>query len=50
MSRWSFDTPAQITEKMNYLKSKNLGGAFFWEFSGDDSNASLLKAISDGLK
>lgn len=47
---WSFDTPAQITEKMNYLKSKNLGGAFFWEFSGDDSNATLLKAISDGLK
>ncbi|MDC8772495.1 glycosyl hydrolase family 18 protein [Roseateles albus] len=47
---WSFDTPVQITEKMNYLKSKNLGGAFFWEFSGDDANSTLLKAISDGLK
>ncbi|WP_243392766.1 glycosyl hydrolase family 18 protein [Kinneretia aquatilis] len=47
---WSFDTPVQINEKMIYLKNKNLGGAFFWEFSGDDANATLLKAISDGLK
>ncbi len=47
---WSYDTPAQIAEKMQYAKNKGLGGAFFWEFSGDDSNATLLKAISDGLK
>ena len=40
----------QVTEKMNYLKSKNLGGAFFWEFSGDDANSTLLKAIRDGVK
>lgn len=47
---WSFDTPVQITEKMSYAKSKGLGGAFFWEFNGDDSQATLLKAISNGLK
>jgi len=47
---WSFDTPAQITEKMSYAKNKGLGGAFFWEFNGDDSQATLLKAISNGLK
>ncbi len=47
---WSYDTPAQIAEKMQYAKNKGLGGAFFWEFSGDDGNATLLKAISDGLK
>lgn len=47
---WSFDTPVQITEKMGYAKSKGLGGAFFWEFNGDDSQATLLKAISNGLK
>ncbi|MBT9492394.1 MAG: fibronectin type III domain-containing protein [Paucibacter sp.] len=47
---WSFDTPVQVMEKMNYVKSKNLGGAFFWEFSGDDANSTLLKAISSGLK
>jgi chitinase len=35
---------------MQYAKDTGLGGAFFWEFSGDDSNATLLKAISDGLK
>jgi len=47
---WSFDTPAQITEKMNYVKSKGFGGAFFWEFSGDDANGSLAKAMGNGLK
>lgn len=47
---WSFDTPAQVSEKMNYVKSKNLGGAFFWEFSGDDAQATLTKAIGNGLK
>ncbi|MCW7540548.1 glycosyl hydrolase family 18 protein [Aquabacterium sp. A7-Y] len=47
---WSFDTPVQIKEKMDYAKSKGLGGAFFWEFTGDDSEASLLKAISNGLR
>ncbi|WP_435870119.1 glycosyl hydrolase family 18 protein [Eleftheria terrae] len=46
---WSFDTPAQVTEKMGYAKSKGLGGAFFWEFNGDDAQASLLKAMSSGL-
>ncbi|AKJ27215.1 glycosyl hydrolase family 18 protein [Caldimonas brevitalea] len=47
---WSFDTPAQITEKMGYAKSKGLGGAFFWEFTGDDSQATLLKAMRNGLR
>jgi len=47
---WSFDTPVQITEKMNYVKDKGLAGAFFWEFNGDDAQATLLKAMSNGLK
>ncbi|QPF73378.1 chitinase [Roseateles sp. DAIF2] len=47
---WSFDTPVQITEKMNYVKTKGLGGAFFWEFDGDDAQGTLIKAISNGLK
>ncbi len=47
---WSFDTPTQVTEKMNYVKSKGMGGAFFWEFNGDDTQATLLKAMSNGLK
>lgn len=46
---WSFDTPAMVTEKMGYVKAQGLGGAFFWEFSGDDPQGTLTKAISDGL-
>jgi chitinase len=47
---WSYDTPAMITEKMNYVKAQNLGGAFFWEFSGDDANGTLAKTIGNGLQ
>jgi chitinase len=46
---WSVDTPAMVTEKMGYVKAQGLGGAFFWEFSGDDPQGTLTKAISDGL-
>jgi chitinase len=47
---WSFDDPANIQRKMNYVKSQGLGGAFTWEFSGDDANGTLLKAVANGLK
>lgn len=47
---WSYDTPALIGQKMQYVKAQNLGGAFFWEFSGDDAQGSLVTAVSDGLK
>ncbi|MBL4674037.1 MAG: glycoside hydrolase family 18 protein, partial [Arenicella sp.] len=46
---WSYDTPATISGKMNYAKQQGLGGAFFWEFSGDTADGELIKAISDGL-
>ncbi|SDW65751.1 chitinase [Lysobacter enzymogenes] len=47
---WSYDSPQLINEKMQYVKAQNLGGAFFWEFSGDDATGSLATAIDDGLK
>ncbi|RDD80605.1 chitinase [Dyella tabacisoli] len=47
---WSFDDPANIQRKMTYLKSQSLGGAFSWEFSGDDANGTLIKAMANGLK
>ncbi|KQZ60246.1 chitinase [Lysobacter sp. Root559] len=47
---WSYDTPAMVIEKMSYVKAQNLGGAFFWEFSGDDAQGSLATAIRDGLQ
>ncbi|OON72015.1 chitinase [Streptomyces tsukubensis] len=47
---WSYDTPATIASKMSWAKSQGLGGAFFWEFSGDTTNGELVTAISNGLK
>ncbi|MFI2347192.1 glycosyl hydrolase family 18 protein [Streptomyces sp. NPDC019443] len=47
---WSYDTPATVSGKMNYVKSQGLKGAFFWEFSGDTSNGELANAISSGLQ
>ncbi|MET0290126.1 MAG: glycosyl hydrolase family 18 protein [Pseudoxanthomonas sp.] len=46
---WSYDNPAVITEKMSYAKVQGLGGAFFWEFSGD-AQGELATAVSNGLK
>ncbi|MER7484948.1 glycoside hydrolase family 18 chitinase [Streptomyces sp. NPDC126497] len=47
---WSYDTPATINTKMAWAKNQGLGGAFFWEFSGDTANGELVSAISNGLK
>ncbi|MEQ4719626.1 glycosyl hydrolase family 18 protein [Nonomuraea sp. B19D2] len=46
---WSYDTPNTIGGKMSYSKSQGLGGAFFWELSGDTTNAELLTAMRNGL-
>ncbi|MFB4277597.1 glycosyl hydrolase family 18 protein [Nonomuraea sp. MTCD27] len=46
---WSYDTPATIGGKMSYSKNQGLGGAFFWELSGDTTNAELLTAMKTGL-
>lgn len=46
---WSYDTPATVTSKMGWAKNQGLGGAFFWEFSGDTGNGELVGAINSGL-
>jgi chitinase len=46
---WSYDTPSTIAGKMTYVKNQGLGGAFFWEFSGDTSNGELISAIKGNL-
>ncbi|MET8560560.1 glycoside hydrolase family 18 chitinase [Streptomyces flaveolus] len=46
---WSYDTPATIKSKMAWANSQGLGGAFFWEFSGDTSDGELVNAISSNL-
>ncbi|MFF9194560.1 glycosyl hydrolase family 18 protein [Streptomyces sp. NPDC014779] len=46
---WSYDTPATVTSKMSWAKNQGLGGAFFWEFSGDTTGGELVGAINSGL-
>jgi chitinase len=46
---WSYDTPSTIAGKMSYAKQQGLGGAFFWEFSGDTTNGELITAIKNNL-
>lgn len=43
---WSYDTPETIAGKMNYVRTQNLGGAFFWELSGDTSDGELIRAMN----
>ncbi|MFC3500480.1 glycosyl hydrolase family 18 protein [Micromonospora krabiensis] len=46
---WSYDTPSTINGKMTYAKNQGLGGAFFWELSGDTTNGELIGAVKGGL-
>ncbi|MDL4819276.1 glycoside hydrolase family 18 chitinase [Actinomadura opuntiae] len=46
---WSYDTPSTIGGKMAYAKGQGLGGAFFWELSGDTTGGELISAIRNGL-
>jgi chitinase len=47
---WSYDDPASLLNKTNYIKSKGLAGAMSWELSNDDGAATLLKTLADGLR
>ena len=47
---WTYDDPAQMLQKTIYIRSKGLGGAMMWSLDGDDTNASLTKAVSFGLR
>ncbi len=42
---WSYDDPQEVTIKVNYARSKGLGGAFCWPIDGDDSKGTLLNAM-----
>ncbi|BBH66888.1 hypothetical protein ACTI_35730 [Actinoplanes sp. OR16] len=46
---WGYDTPSTIAGKMTYAKNQGLGGAFFWELSGDTTNGELITAIKGNL-
>jgi chitinase len=46
----SYDDPASLAGKAAYIRQEGLGGAMFWELSGDDHDVSLLRALADGLR
>ncbi|MEC3973919.1 glycoside hydrolase family 18 protein [Amycolatopsis sp. H20-H5] len=43
---WSYDTPSTIAGKISYAKSQGLGGAMFWELSGDTTGGELITAVA----
>lgn len=45
----SYDDPESIKIKVDYIKSKNLGGAMLWELSGD-RDEELIDVIGANLK
>jgi chitinase len=45
---WSFDDPASVANKVDYVLSLGLRGLFFWELSGDDG--SLIGAVASQLE
>jgi chitinase len=46
----SFDIPEVTTTKAAYIRSQGLGGAMWWESSGDKTgNKSLVSAVSTKL-
>lgn len=46
----SYDDPDSIGLKSDYIIAEGLGGAMFWELSGDDEEWSLLGAIADRMR
>ncbi|MBP2474692.1 chitinase [Crossiella equi] len=46
---WTFDDPTEITRKVNWAKSKGLGGAMIWSLDGDTADGELIKALATAL-
>jgi len=46
---WTFDDPAVMSAKADYVSEHKLGGIMFWELSGDTPDGELIHAIGDGL-
>jgi len=46
---WSYDTPQTIASKISWARGQGLGGAFFWELTGDTANGELITAMKNAL-
>lgn len=48
----TYDTPAIAAQKAEYIKQNRLGGAMWWETSGDlpaSNSDSLIRVVTNGL-
>jgi chitinase len=46
---WSYDTPQTIASKISWARGQGLGGAFFWELTGDTADGELITAMKNAL-
>jgi chitinase len=46
---WTYDDPAVMELKSQYVRRHGLGGIMFWELSGDTADGDLIGAITGGL-
>ena len=44
----SYENPRSVSIKAEYIKSKGLAGAMFWEYGADDNNQ-LAKQLAESL-
>ncbi len=42
---WSYDDPSTVSAKVTWASAKGLGGAFFWELSGDTAEGKLISSM-----
>jgi chitinase len=45
----SYDDPESFSHKLDYLEEVGLGGAMFWELSGDTEDHILVDTLHDRL-
>ncbi|SNR38597.1 chitinase [Haloechinothrix alba] len=46
---WSYDDPAVLERKAEYITDRGLGGSMMWSLDGDDANATLTSTLADAL-
>jgi len=46
---YTYETPQSIALKCEFLKNKKLLGAMYWEYSCDDDEGTLRKAVYNGI-
>jgi chitinase len=46
---WTYDDPAVIAAKTDFIRRAHLGGAMVWSLDGDTADGQLMAAIAHGL-